>query len=89
MYGSGQPTGKEVFVAHDEGVKSIINLRGDRRGRMEWHVESGVALALDMPVRCHTMPSGRLRTKSEDIVPLGPFRGFRDSCAHPLCCWSG
>ena len=73
MYGSGQPTGREVWVAHSKGIKSIINLRGDHPGRMEWDVERGVTLALDMPVRCHTMPSGRSRTKSEGYCTSWTF----------------
>lgn len=39
MYRSGQPTGKDVWIAHDKGIKAIINLRGDHPGRMEWDEE--------------------------------------------------
>lgn len=73
MYRSGQPTGKGVWVAHSKGIKSIINLRGFRPGRMEWDVELGVAGLLNTPIYFHSMSSGRLPTKDEVLYLLDLF----------------
>lgn len=74
MSRSGQLPGEGIWKAyHEEGIRSIICLRGDRPGRMEWDVERGVGLALDMPIYYLAMSSGRMPHRDEVLTLLNLF----------------